>query len=93
MRVQAAERTPTRRHRGPGKQRHRTTRTTGGAPSLDAWPGTFEEIVVAMQLMVRAGTGLFDVVTAYDETYARYSPGIQLVIGAIDRFHEATDAQ
>jgi hypothetical protein len=51
------------------------------------------DTLVAMQLMVRAGAGLFDLVMAYDETYARYSPGVQLVIGAIDRFHEATDAQ
>jgi hypothetical protein len=51
------------------------------------------DTAVAMQLMVRAGEGLFDLVMAYDETYARFSPGMQLVIEAIDRFHETTDAQ
>jgi hypothetical protein len=49
--------------------------------------------VVAMQLMLRGGEGLFGLVTAYDEDYARYYPGTQLVLDAIDRFHEATDAQ
>ncbi len=48
--------------------------------------------VVAMQLMLRGGEGLFGLVTAYDEDYAQFSPGIQLHLEAIDRFHEATDA-
>jgi len=49
--------------------------------------------VVAMQLMLRGGEGIFGLVTAYDEDYARYSPGTQLALDSIDRFHEATDAQ
>ncbi len=49
--------------------------------------------VVAMQLMLRGSEGLFALVTAYDEDYARYSPGVQLALDTIDRFHEATDAQ
>jgi hypothetical protein len=49
--------------------------------------------VVAMQLMLRGGEGLFGLLTAYDEDYARYRPGTQLDLDGIDRFHEATDAQ
>jgi hypothetical protein len=51
------------------------------------------DTVVAMQLMLRGGEGLFDLVMTYDETYARFSPGMQLVIDAVDHFHETTDAQ
>jgi len=49
--------------------------------------------VVAMNLMLRGGEGLFDLEIVFDEDYAHYSPGTQLILDSIDRFHEATDAQ
>ena len=51
------------------------------------------ESVIAMQLMLRAGEGLFGLQTVFDEEYARFSPGIQLHVELIDRFHNETDAQ
>jgi hypothetical protein len=52
-----------------------------------------EDTVLAMKLMIRGGEGLFSVWTVYDEKYAHYSPGNQLLLDTIDRFHEETDAQ
>jgi hypothetical protein len=49
--------------------------------------------VVAMNLMLRAGEGLFGLQTVFDEQYAKFSPGIQLTLEVINRFHNATDAQ
>ena len=49
--------------------------------------------VVAMILMLRAGEGLFGLQTVFDEQYAKFSPGIQLTLEVINRFHNATDAQ
>lgn len=51
------------------------------------------DTVLAAQLMVRGGPGLFLLVTAFDETYSRYAPGMLLQLGAVDRIHEETDAQ
>jgi hypothetical protein len=51
------------------------------------------DTVLAMKLMVRGGEGLFSVSTVYDENYAHYSPGNQLLLETIDRFHEKTDAR
>jgi hypothetical protein len=50
------------------------------------------ETIVAMQLMLRAGEGLFDLIMTYDEDYSRHSPGIQLILDFIDHFHDETDA-
>lgn len=49
--------------------------------------------VVAMNLMLRGGEGLFGIQTVYDEKYAKFSPGIQLHVALIDYFHNETDAQ
>ena len=49
--------------------------------------------VVAMILMLRAGEGLFGLQTVYDEGYSKFSPGIQLELEVIDRFHNETDAK
>ena len=51
------------------------------------------ETVAAMQLLVRGGEGLFSLVASYDEDQAKYSPGIQLYLEVINRFHDSTDAQ
>jgi hypothetical protein len=51
------------------------------------------DAVVAMQLMLRGGEGLFLLELTYDERWAHYRPGLQLHLDAIDRFHLATDAQ
>lgn len=51
------------------------------------------ETVLAMQLLVRAGEGLFGLQTVYDEAYAKFSPGIQLELEGIRSFHNDTDAQ
>jgi hypothetical protein len=50
------------------------------------------DTLVAMQLMLRAGEGLFDLIMTYDEDYSRHSPGIQLILDFIDHFHDETDA-
>jgi CelD/BcsL family acetyltransferase involved in cellulose biosynthesis len=49
--------------------------------------------VIAMQLMVRGGEGLFGLQTIFDEGFAKYSPGIILHDELLDRFHHETDAQ
>lgn len=49
--------------------------------------------VAAMQLSVRGGDGLFALKVAYDETLARFGPGVQLQLGSIDHFHRATTSQ
>ena len=48
---------------------------------------------IAMQLMVRGGEGLFGLQTIFDESYAKYSPGIQLELEGISSFHNETDAR
>lgn len=47
--------------------------------------------VLAMQLMVRGGPGLFELVTSFDEDYALYSPGQLLKLKALEWIHERTD--
>lgn len=42
---------------------------------------------VAMKFMVTAGPGLFELRVAYDESFARYSPGTLLEMDAVDAFH------
>jgi hypothetical protein len=51
------------------------------------------DAVVAMQLMLHGGEGLFLLQLTYDEQWAHYRPGLQLHLDAIDRFHRAMDAQ
>jgi len=51
------------------------------------------DAVVAMQLMLRGGEGLFLLELTYDEQWSHYRPGLQLHLDAIDRFHETTDAR
>jgi CelD/BcsL family acetyltransferase involved in cellulose biosynthesis len=51
------------------------------------------ETIAAMQLLVRGGDGLFSLVVTYDEDDAKFSPGIQMYIEVINRFHNSTDAQ
>lgn len=48
---------------------------------------------VAAQLSVRGGDGLFALKVCYDESLAKYGPGVLLQLGSIDYFHEHTDAQ
>jgi len=49
------------------------------------------DTVVAMQLFVRGGAGLFSLYAVYDETFSKCSPGIQLHFEVIDAFHQRTD--
>ena len=42
---------------------------------------------VAMKVMVTAGEGLFELRVAYDEAFARYSPGTLLEVEAVEAFH------
>lgn len=49
--------------------------------------------VAAMQLSVRGGEGLFAIKVSYDESLAKYGPGVLLQLGSIDHFHYHTDAQ
>lgn len=51
------------------------------------------DAVVAMQLMLRGGEGLFLLQLTYDEQWAHYRPGLQLHLDAIDRFHREMDTQ
>jgi CelD/BcsL family acetyltransferase involved in cellulose biosynthesis len=44
---------------------------------------------VAMKLMIKAGNGLFDLRIAYDERFARFSPGVLLEIDVLREFHES----
>lgn len=46
------------------------------------------ERVAAMKLNVRAAEGVFCFKIAFDESLARYSPGIQLEMATVDRFHQ-----
>jgi CelD/BcsL family acetyltransferase involved in cellulose biosynthesis len=42
--------------------------------------------VLAMKCSLLAGDALFYLKAAYDEAYARFSPGVQLELAAVDRF-------
>jgi len=48
---------------------------------------------VAMKCNVLAGTGAYAFKIAYDEDYARYSPGVLLEMENIRRFHARGDLQ
>ncbi|HMH52776.1 MAG TPA: GNAT family N-acetyltransferase [Candidatus Acidoferrum sp.] len=48
--------------------------------------------MVAMKVMVTAGQGLFELRVAYDETFARLSPGTLLEVEAIEHFHRGPHA-
>jgi CelD/BcsL family acetyltransferase involved in cellulose biosynthesis len=43
--------------------------------------------IVAMKVNVRSGGGLFCFKIAHDETLGRYSPGVQLEVETVSRFH------
>lgn len=47
---------------------------------------------LAMQCNLLADGCLFGFKVAHDETYARYSPGVQLELAAVKRFHARDDA-
>ncbi len=47
---------------------------------------------VAMEVWLQGGGGLFRFKMAYDERYARYGPGLQMQVVAMEHFHKATDA-
>ena len=49
--------------------------------------------VLAMQCNLRAGRGAFCFKLAVDETYARYSPGVQLQIDNVHFFHASAHLQ
>jgi hypothetical protein len=44
-----------------------------------------------MKLHLRSGGAAFALRRAYDERFARGSPGVQLEIGAIQAFHDSGD--
>jgi hypothetical protein len=46
-----------------------------------------------MQCYVRAGPGIFGFRIAFDEAYARYSPGAMLLSSALVYLRDETDAQ
>lgn len=48
---------------------------------------------IAMQISLRAGDTLFLVKVGHDEALARYDPGVQLHLRAVEYFHQHTDAQ
>jgi hypothetical protein len=48
--------------------------------------------VLAMNLSLRAGVGLFGLQGVYDESYAKFAPGIQLWRDVVDRFQDEDDA-
>jgi hypothetical protein len=50
------------------------------------------EDTVAAMVWLRAGNGLFGFKMSYDERYASCSPGLQLMVDAMEYFHVATDA-
>lgn len=49
--------------------------------------------VIALQLMIRAGDCLFGLQSVYDETYARFSPGIILHRSFLERFFTSIDVR
>ncbi len=51
------------------------------------------EHVAAMQLCLRGGAGLFALKVTYDEAFGAFGPGVQMQLGAIEYFHEHTDAE
>ncbi len=63
------------------------------AGRLLVWTLQIGDSILAVEVMLRAGEGLFKLKMVHDENYDRYSPGIQLMLDNIDRFHDATDAQ
>ena len=50
------------------------------------------ETPVAMEIFVRAGEGLFDFRSAYDERYAKHGPGAMVLYDAMQHLYEQTDA-
>jgi CelD/BcsL family acetyltransferase involved in cellulose biosynthesis len=46
---------------------------------------------VAMTCSLRAGDGLFQLKSAYDEAYAKYSPGVLIQLDAMDRVSSAPE--
>ena len=48
---------------------------------------------IAMICCLRAGDGVFAIRTAYDEGLARFGPGIEVFLGAMEHFDHETDAQ
>lgn len=49
--------------------------------------------VVAMQLSVGGRDGLFALKTTYDESLSAFGPGVLLQLGAVEYFHDCTDAK
>jgi len=50
-------------------------------------------VPIAMICCVRAGEGLFAYRTAYDEDLARYGPGVEVFLAAMEYFDRETDAR
>jgi hypothetical protein len=50
------------------------------------------EVPIAMICCVRAGEGLFAYRTAYDEKLAKYGPGVEVFLAAMEHFDRETDA-
>lgn len=49
-------------------------------------------VPIAMICCVRAGEGLFAYRTAYDEDLAKYGPGVEVFVAAMEHFDRETDA-
>jgi CelD/BcsL family acetyltransferase involved in cellulose biosynthesis len=47
---------------------------------------------LAMQIWIRGGEGAFLIKGSYDETYARFGPGVLLHTSAVDFFNKETDS-
>lgn len=47
---------------------------------------------LAMLCCIRSGEGVFAYRTAYDEEYARFGPGVQVFLAAMEHFDQGTDA-
>jgi hypothetical protein len=52
-----------------------------------------EDGPIAMICCLRAGAGVFAYRTAYDEDLAKYGPGVQVFLAAMEHFDSETDAR
>lgn len=48
---------------------------------------------IAMICCIRAREGVFAYRTAYDEAFARFGPGVEVFLAAVEHFHRETDAR
>ncbi len=48
--------------------------------------------ILAMNVWIRAGAGMFMIKSSFDEKYSDFSPGLQLMQSSVEYFQERTDA-